>query len=133
MWSAYIYLEIDIMGFSKNTDTTFNQTVLVKHLFSSLQNNNNKNDHMVRHSSSFHTQNYPSSSHTCQPIQFTGIKLKKSLFSGDMAIIIRKWIQENIIFMRFCCCFKLSKKTEKLSNEQLTHPITKCTLTGIVQ
>ena len=24
-----------------------------------------------------------------------------------------KWIQENIIFMRFCCCFKLSKKTEK--------------------
>ena len=21
-----------------------------------------------------------------------------------------KWIQENIIYMRFCCCFKLSKK-----------------------
>ena len=24
-----------------------------------------------------------------------------------------KWIQENIIFMRFCCCFKLSKKNFK--------------------
>ena len=44
-----------------------------------------------------------------------------------------KWIQENIIFMRFCCCFKLSKKTEKLLNEQLTHIIAKCTLTGLVQ
>ena len=31
-----------------------------------------------------------------------------------------KWIQENTIFMRFCCCFKLSKKVKK-------HAITKCT------
>ena len=45
---------------------------------------------------------------------------------------IGKWIQENIIFMRFCC-FKLSKKFEKLSNEQLAQAITKCTLTGLVQ
>ena len=36
---------------------------------------------------------------------------------GGMAIY-EKLIQENIIFMRFCCCFKLSKKTEKLSSEQ---------------
>ena len=43
------------------------------------------------------------------------------------------WIQENIIFMRFCFCFKLSKKIEKLSNMQLTHTIAKCTLTGLVQ
>ena len=46
---------------------------------------------------------------------------------------IGKWIQENIIFMTFCCCVKLSKKTEKLSNELLTHGIAKCTLTGLVQ
>ena len=44
-----------------------------------------------------------------------------------------KWIQENIIFMRFCCCFKLSKKTDTLVNEQQTHAIAKCTLTGLVQ
>ena len=31
-----------------------------------------------------------------------------------------KWIPENIIFMRFCSCFKLSKKIEKLLNEQPT-------------
>ena len=35
--------------------------------------------------------------------------------------------------MRFGCCFKLSKKTEKLLNEQPTHAIAKCTLTGLVQ
>ena len=29
-------------------------------------------------------------------------------------------IEENIIFLIFCCCFKLGKKIEKLSNEQLT-------------
>ena len=45
---------------------------------------------------------------------------------------IRKWIQENIIFMRFCC-FKQSKKTEKLSNEQPTHAIPKCTLAGLLE
>ena len=45
----------------------------------------------------------------------------------------RKWIQENIIFIRFCSCFKLSKKTEKLLNKQLTHAIAKCTLTCLVQ
>ena len=43
-----------------------------------------------------------------------------------------KWVRENIIFMRFCCCFKLSKKIEKLLNEQPTHAIAKCTLTGLV-
>ena len=41
-------------------------------------------------------------------------------------------IQENIIFMRFCC-FKMSKKIQKLSNEQPTHTTAKCTLTGRVQ
>ena len=46
---------------------------------------------------------------------------------------IGKWIQENIILMRFSCCFKLSKKTEKQLNEQPTHAVTKCTLTGLVQ
>ena len=30
---------------------------------------------------------------------------------------IGKWIQENKILMRFCHCFKLSKKIEKLSNK----------------
>ena len=35
--------------------------------------------------------------------------------------------------MSFCCCFKLSKKIEKLVNEQQTHAIAKCTLTGLVQ
>ena len=44
---------------------------------------------------------------------------------------MEKWMQENIIFMRFCCCFKLSKKIEKLLNEQLTLAIAKCTLTGL--
>ena len=68
-------------------------------------------------------------SHTCQPIQFTSIKY--SFFS---LIILGgydhtgKWIQENIIFMRFCCCFKLSKKIEKLSNEQPMNAIIKFTL-----
>ena len=46
---------------------------------------------------------------------------------------IGKWIQENIIIRQFCCCFKLSKKVEKLSNEQPTQAITKCTLTSLVQ
>ena len=44
-----------------------------------------------------------------------------------------KCIQENIIFMKFCCCFKLSEKTEKLLKEQSTHAVAKCTLTGLVQ
>ena len=42
---------------------------------------------------------------------------------GDMAI--GQLIQENIIFMRFSCWFKLNKKTEKLLNEQTTHTIAK--------
>ena len=66
--------------------------------------------------------------HTCQPIQFTSIKYRFFIFfwggGGGGYGHIGKWIQENtIIFMRFCCCFKLSKKIEKLSNEQLTHAI----------
>ena len=40
---------------------------------------------------------------------------------------IGKLIQENIIFMRFCDCFKLSKKIEKLLNKQPTHTLAKCT------
>ena len=39
-------------------------------------------------------------------------KKKKSLFWGD----IGKWIQENINFMRFCCCVKQSKKIEKAAD-----------------
>ena len=36
--------------------------------------------------------------------------------------------------MRFCCFkVKLSKKIEKLSNEQLTHAIAKSTPTSLVQ
>ena len=46
---------------------------------------------------------------------------------------VGKSTQENIIFMRFCCRFKLSKKTEKLLNEQRTLAIAKCMLTGLVQ
>ena len=34
------------------------------------------------------------------------------LFGGDMAIL-EKGFGKNIIFMRFCCCFKLSKKVKK--------------------
>ena len=56
---------------------------------------------------------------------------KKSLFWGGYGHT-GKWIQENIIFMRFCCCVEQSKKIEKLSNEQLTHAIAKCTLTGLI-
>ena len=52
--------------------------------------------------------------HTCQPIQFTGIKINKKItsFWGGYGHNGR-WIQENIIFMRFCCCFKMSKKIKK--------------------
>ena len=49
-------------------------------------------------------------------------------YFGRIWPYIAKWIQGNIIFMRFCCCFKLSKKIEKQLNEQPTHAITKCTL-----
>ena len=70
--------------------------------------------------------------HTCQPMQFTSINKIKSLFWGGYGRI-GNWIQENKIFIRFWCCFKLSEKSEKLSNEQLTHAIAKCTLTGLVQ
>ena len=46
----------------------------------------------------------------------TGYSMKYSFFIvlGGYGHI-EKWIQENIIFMRFYC-FKLSKKTGKLSN-----------------
>jgi len=64
-------------------------------------------------------------------MQFTGIKYIFFIIWGDGQT--GKWIQENIIFVRFCCCFKLSKKIEKLSDEQPAHSITKSTLTGIVQ
>ena len=79
--------------------------------------------------------------HTCQPIQFTSIKIKNKnilififfyFFFGGGYGHTGKWIQENIIFMRFCCCFKISKKIEKLSNEQPMNAITKCTLAGLV-
>ena len=42
--------------------------------------------------------------------------------------ISEKWIQENMIFIIFCYCFKWSKKFEKLSNDQPTHVIAKSTL-----
>ena len=50
--------------------------------------------------------------HTCQPRQFTGIKKKSLIILGEYGNT-GKWIQENIIFMRYCCCFKLSKKIFK--------------------
>ena len=69
--------------------------------------------------------------HTCPT--YTSIKyILKIIILGGYGPI-GKWIQENIIFMRFCWCFKLSKKIEKCLNEQPTHSITKCTLTGRVQ
>ena len=70
--------------------------------------------------------------HTCQPIQFASIKILKIIILGRYGHT-GKWIQENIIFMRFCCCFKLSKKIEKPSNKETTHAIAKCALTGLVQ
>ena len=76
-------------------------------------------------------KSYLSMIHTCQPIQFTSIKYKKIIILGGYGHI-GKWIQENIIFMRFCC-FKLSKKIQKLLNKQPTHVIAKWTLTGLVQ
>ena len=75
--------------------------------------------------------NYWAEKHTCQPIQFTDIKYSFFIILGGYGHI-GKWIQENVIFMRFCCCFKLSKKIEKLLNEQPIHAITKCTLTGLM-
>ena len=68
--------------------------------------------------------------HTCQPTQFTSIKYCFFIILGRYSHT-GKWIQENIIFMRFCC-FKLSKKIEKLSNEQPMNTITKRTLAGRV-
>ena len=70
--------------------------------------------------------------HTCQPIQFTCIKYSFYIILGGYGHT-GKWIQENLTFMRFCCCFTLSKKIEKLVNEQQTHAITKCTRIGLVQ
>ena len=67
-------------------------------------------------------------SHTCQPVQFTSIKYSFSLFFGGEYGHTGKRIQENISFMRFCCCFKLSKKIQKLSNELPTNTIAECTL-----
>ena len=73
--------------------------------------------------------------HTGQPIQFTSIIYSFSLWGGGEGGYghTGKWIQENTIFMRFCCCFKLSKNTEKLLNKQPTLASAKCTLTGLVQ
>ena len=69
--------------------------------------------------------------HTCQSIQFTSVEYSFFITLGGCGYI-GKWIQENIMFMRFCC-FKLSKNIEKLSYEQLTHAIANCSLTGLVQ
>ena len=67
-----------------------------------------------------------------QPIQFTGIKYSFFIILGGYGHV-EKWIQQKIIFMRFCCCFKPNKKIQKLSNELPTNTIAKCTLTGLVQ
>ena len=69
--------------------------------------------------------------HTCWPIQFMSIKYSFFIILGRYGHI-GKWVQENIIFMRFCCCFKLTKKIKKLLNEQLTHTIPNAQ-TGTVQ
>ena len=71
------------------------------------------------------------SAHAYQPLQFTSIKYSFFIILGGY-VHTGKWIQENSIYMRFCC-FKLSKKIEKLSNEQPMNAITKCTLAGRVQ
>ena len=47
---------------------------------------------------------------------------------GDMAKLENGYI----IFMK-CCCFKLSKKIDNLSNKQPMNAIAKCTLAGLVQ
>ena len=54
-------------------------------------------------------------------------KVRKKNHRGRGGYGYGKLIQENIIFMRFCDCFKLSKKAEKLLNEQPTHALAKCT------
>ena len=69
-----------------------------------------------------------SQQHTAQPIQFTSIKYSIFIILGGYGHT-GKWIQENIIFVRFCCCFKLSEKTENTP----MNSITKFTLAGLVQ
>ena len=79
--------------------------------------------------------------HTCQPIQFTGIKymfFPSSFFcfgggGGGGYGHTEKWIQEKIIFMRFCCSFKLSKKKKKTLKVQPIDALAKCTLTSLEQ
>ena len=47
--------------------------------------------------------------YTSQPIQFTSIKYRFFIILRGYGHI-GKWTQENIIFMRFCYCFKLAKR-----------------------
>ena len=94
-----------------------------------------ENQFLCKYCQFYHNVGYRNAAgqlHTCQPIQFTSIKYNFLIILGGYGHT-GKWIQENIIFMWFCCCFKLSKKTEKLLNKQPTHTITKRTLTGLVQ
>ena len=65
--------------------------------------------------------------HTCQPIQFTSIKY--FFFNHYFRRIWPYWKMDTRKH-NFCefCCFKLAKRLKKLSNEQLTHAIAKCTL-----
>ena len=76
-----------------------------------------------------HTHMHTHTHHTCQPKQFTRVIycFFSLIILGDMAILGNGY-RENIVYMRFCCCFKLSEKIEKLSNEQPIHAIAKCTL-----
>ena len=75
--------------------------------------------------------------HTCQPIQFTSIKY--SLFVCLFFQYFRgtwpywKMVTGKHNFHEILLFFKLSRRIEKLSNEQPTHAIAKCPLTGLVQ
>ena len=71
-------------------------------------------------------------SHICQPIQFTGIKYIVFHYFGG---IWPYWKMDRgkHNFHEILLLFKTSKKIEKLLNDQSTHVIAKCTLTGQVQ
>ena len=65
------------------------------------------------------------STHTCQTTQFTSIKYSFFIIVGGCGQT-GKWKQENIIFMRFGCCFKPSTKdwkTVKRAADECHHQI----------
>ena len=71
--------------------------------------------------------------HTCQPIQITCIKKFLNHYFGGIWPHWKMDTGKHNFHEILLLFFKLSKKIEKLSNEQPTHTIAKCTLIGLVQ